>query len=662
MHMGESNDSAVAKPRRKRRARRLLWVIIGVVIVGGVGTWMKMKANGKAKAQAAVVRTADVARDSVVQTISSTGVIAGETGADVKIGSQISGRIKKLYTDLGKQVKPGQVVAEIDAPDLRASLESARRSLAQSTARYQQQLEGVGMQHTQVSGAFEQASESLRRSESSRQRSQASLASARGRVTSAESSLVGAKARLRQAESRVRSSQAAETSQPLQTSAQIRSAQAALNTSKANLTQVTKSTALEVANAEAAVRTAQSNAALAASNARRQQALLDKGYVSAQDAESARTQSEVQAQAVLTSQANLSLTKEKVAADLESAQNQVRQSEASLVVAQANTSQDVARTEDARTAQAALEDSRQSVAQAEIAVASAKSDLTSAQADLEGAQADVRSSRAALQTALGNMTQDRLKQQDVKAAYEAMMQATAQVTFQDSQYQKSYIRSTIAGTVISLTQQEGETVAAGLSAPTLMEVVDLSRLEADAYVDETDIGQVKVGQPVSVEVDAYPDRKFPGHIVRIASTATTQNNVVTYLVTVDLDKYPAGMLKPQMPCTVKVIIARADNVVTVPAAAIKQKKEGTQIVVLNGDKAEVRTIKIGLTDGEKTEVTEGLNEGEKVVLAGFEKLGVEGFTSAAALPGFAKNGSPFGPMGGGKGGGSKGGGGRGGGR
>jgi len=645
----------IRQPTGKRwRSRLVIALVLIAVVVAGV---MLKKGCGKSAGTSAV-RTAQVKRGTLVKTIASTGVIAAETGAQVKIGSQISGRIKRLYADLGDHVKAGQVIAEIDAPDLQASLESARRNLDQATARYHQQLQGVGMQHTQLASAFEQANEAVGRAEAQRDSARAAWAAAQSRQKSSQAAYDGAQARQKQAQAGLRSAEAAVRAQTTQTTTEVQKAKAGLNTAQASQKQVQKSADLQVASSQAALKQAEANASLAASNLSRLQPLLAKGFVSAQEVENARTQAEVTAEQVKTAEANVRLTREKVEADLTSAADQVEQAQASLAAAQALSYQEVMRSEDVRSAESQVDDAKAAVTQAQLAIKSAQADLDAAQSQVKAAEADVRSSRAALQTSLANLTQDKLKQQDVKAAYEAMRQAGAQVKYQQAQFQKSYIRSPISGDVVTLAQQEGETVAAGLAAPTLIEVVDLGRLEADAYVDETDIGQLRLGQTAEVTVDAYPNRRFTGSVGKIASAATMQENVVTYKVTVGLRKFPIGMLKPQMTTDVQITVTKKDNVLLVPNEAVKQREGASLVVVLKNGKPDVREVKTGLSDGESTEVLSGLQEGDTVVLAGFEALGVEGFSSAAEVPRFLQR-TPFGGGGPPRGGGARtGGGGR----
>lgn len=640
--MSETRPISVQGRRRgwTRWLSRILIVAAVLAITIGVVLFKKSRAK---KEEMASVRTEKVTRGTILQTISATGQIVAETGAAVKIGSQVSGRIKRLYTDVGQEVKAGDVIAEIDAQDLAASLESAKRNQAQLWAKYQEQVEGAPMTRTQLLAAFEQATQSLKRAEATRDQARLALEAAKSRLKSSLAAQEGAEANVRNAEAQLRSAQAAVPLQATQTDAQLRSAQAALQSAQAALRQAQKNADLEVAAARAALTQAQANANLASVTLKRQENLLAKGFVAAADVDAARTDFEVKQQQVQSAQANLDMTKEKVAADLSAAESAVAQATANLDSAKAGGYQDTIKSEALRSAEAGLSAAQSALTQAKQAVAIAQTDQATAAAQISAAEADMRSARAAQQSALAGLTQNKLKQQEIRAAYEAYLQAGQQVRNQQFQFDKSFIRTPISGTVVSLTQQEGETVAAQLSAPTLISVVDLNRLEVTASVDETDIGNVKLGQEAEITVDAYPDRKFKGRVTKIASAATVTDNVVTYDVTVKLDAIKNAILKPQMTADVTITVVRHDNALLAPNEAVKKKKTAVQAVVLDKNgKPEVRTLKVGLSDSDNTEILEGLQEGEDVVVAGFDKLGIQGFSSQAELPGFFRNRTPFG--------------------
>jgi multidrug resistance efflux pump len=570
-------NEIVEQPKARRRRRRpslraLIALAVAAVLVG----WavMAVAARRTRGPDLSAVETAQVERGDLIETIGATGVVTGETGARLRIGSQITGRIKRLYVDVGQPVKAGQLIAELDLPDVKAQRDSAQRALDQAQARYDQQLAGVGIQHADVVTAYEQAEEQVRAAEAGVQSGQASVSAADGRVKAAEAALQSARARQTSADARLAQAKASAELQPTQTTAAISQADAALGTAKARLKQTEKGVALEIAAAEAAVRQAAANAELAASDLKRQEQLYSKGYVAGATVEAARTQQRVTAEQLNSANSSLTLTQEKTEADLQAAKDVVTQAEAALVAAKAGRLQDTVAQQEVASAEGALDDAKHAVNHAAAQLASAKADVGAAQAQLDQARSQVAQAKASREAALANLAQDKVKQQEVRAAYSALQQAREQVKIAEAQWQKTFIRTPIPGTVLKLSQQEGETVAAGLSAPTLVEVGDLSRLEVTAYVDETDVGRVEVGQQAEITVDAYVDRTFKGRVTKMASGPTEQQGVITYETTITLDKYPPGMLRPGMTADVRIAVQEKRNVLRIPTEAVKQLPRG----------------------------------------------------------------------------------------
>ncbi len=175
------------------------------------------------------------------------------------------------------------------------------------------------------------------------------------------------------------------------------------------------------------------------------------------------------------------------------------------------------------------------------------------------------------------------------------------------------IRAPITGTISSVATQEGETVAAGLSAPTFVTIVDLNRLQVHAYVDEVDIGKVSLGQEATFAVDAFPARDFAGRVAAIYPTATIQDNVVKYIVALDIADDSVGLLRPEMTASVRIALApRA--VLAIPARAIR-RDGGRNVVTVRGDDGDsVRPVRVGWRDGSWIEIVDGLKAGERIVL------------------------------------------------
>lgn len=193
----------------------------------------------------------------------------------------------------------------------------------------------------------------------------------------------------------------------------------------------------------------------------------------------------------------------------------------------------------------------------------------------------------------------------------------ARAASREAQVRLSYatITAPISGTVASVSTQEGETVAAGLSAPTFVTIVDLNRLQVDAYVDEVDIGKVRTGQRCAFTVDAFPAREFEGRVVAIYPKAVIQDNVVNYDVVVEITDPYEGLLHPEMTASVTIFLATREEVLSVPAGAVKRERGKNIVYVQSETGPEPREVKVGWKDGQWIEIAAGLREGQVVLTA-----------------------------------------------
>jgi RND family efflux transporter MFP subunit len=229
-------------------------------------------------------------------------------------------------------------------------------------------------------------------------------------------------------------------------------------------------------------------------------------------------------------------------------------------------------------------------------------------ADVEAARERALVARAALATARREFE---LSQREARAEH-----ARALAALELARVERSFavIRAPITGTIASIATQEGETVAAGLSAPTFVTIVDLARLQVHAYVDEVDIGKVKLGQSGTFAVDAFPARDFSGRVAAIYPTATIQDNVVKYVVALDIVGDSTDVLRPEMTASVRIAL-EPRRVLAIPARAIR-RDGALNVVTVRGDEGdETRTVRLGWRDGSWVEIVNGLNAGERIVLA-----------------------------------------------
>ena len=261
-------------------------------------------------------------------------------------------------------------------------------------------------------------------------------------------------------------------------------------------------------------------------------------------------------------------------------------------------------------------------AAAEVARAGATEQLTSAElarqqqllANRSSTTADVEAARERHLVAQAQLATARrefeLAQREARAEHSRAMAALELARVERS---FTIIRAPIAGTISSVATQQGETVAAGLSAPTFVTIVDLTRLQVHTYVDEVDIGKVNLGQEATFAVDAYPARDFAGRVAAIYPTATIQDNVVKYIVALNITDDSPGLLRPEMTASVRIALD-ARSVLAIPARAIR-RDGGRNVVTVRGDEGDmVRPVRIGWRDGPWIEIVEGLRAGDRVLL------------------------------------------------
>jgi RND family efflux transporter MFP subunit len=177
------------------------------------------------------------------------------------------------------------------------------------------------------------------------------------------------------------------------------------------------------------------------------------------------------------------------------------------------------------------------------------------------------------------------------------------------------IRAPIAGTIASVSTQQGETVTAAFATPTFVTIIADNALEVVAMVDEADIGTVRVGEPVSFSTESYPDRDFSGRVVRIAPVATIVSGVVNYEVGVAIAG-DMSALKPDM--TTNVSIETASHAgLFVPASAVRHGDNGTFVVVRVRGGGQVRrpVEAMGRRAG-TVEIVRGLSAKDSVLVGG----------------------------------------------
>jgi HlyD family secretion protein len=231
----------------------------------------------------------------------------------------------------------------------------------------------------------------------------------------------------------------------------------------------------------------------------------------------------------------------------------------------------------------------------------------------------------------------------LSGAKAAVLQANADRAQAAANLAFTKIASPIDGVVVSRSVDAGQTVAAALQAPTLFVIAnDLTKMQILANVDQADVGKVREGEDAKFTVDAYPGEVFKGRISQVRQAATTTNNVVTYAAVIQADN-PDRKLRPGMTAAVTIVAANHENVLRVSNAALRvhidapapasvplvaearaatgggrQPRDAKSAIVyklVNG-KPQPVNVTLGLADGQRTEVSGALAEGDQVVVSG----------------------------------------------
>lgn len=238
-------------------------------------------------------------------------------------------------------------------------------------------------------------------------------------------------------------------------------------------------------------------------------------------------------------------------------------------------------------------------------------ELSAAIAEMDYAESELRRRERLTEVIAAVEIEERRRNLAVRRA--EVERARARLAEVETQLGYTAITAPVSGTIASVSTYEGETVAASLAAPTFVTIVDLSRLELQAFVDESDIGKVAVGQEVVFRVDAFPDQELAGSVAAIFPKAQLVNNVVTYVVLIEITDRGSLLLRPEMTAHVDFVLERKDDVVAVPRRALLRQGGDDYVVVREGSAWVERPVQVGLQTPQRVEIVEGLEEGETVV-------------------------------------------------
>ncbi|HEY0944552.1 MAG TPA: efflux RND transporter periplasmic adaptor subunit [Opitutaceae bacterium] len=215
---------------------------------------------------------------------------------------------------------------------------------------------------------------------------------------------------------------------------------------------------------------------------------------------------------------------------------------------------------------------------ARIDPATYESRLRSAEADLASTQANYTLTRLNTERVRELRIKNLVSQQELDQAEALLAQAEAQLLTRRASVDNAKVdlsrctlSSPIDGIVIDRLAEVGKMVAASLNAPTLFTIAnDLAKMQINAAVAEADIGNIELGQPVNFTVDAFPSRQFRGRVSQIRNLPVTQQNVVVYSTIIDVNNEDLK-LKPGMTANVAIVVARRENALRIPNAALRAR-------------------------------------------------------------------------------------------
>ncbi len=201
--------------------------------------------------------------------------------------------------------------------------------------------------------------------------------------------------------------------------------------------------------------------------------------------------------------------------------------------------------------------------------------------------------------------------------------AAAQAAFEraEENLRNATIRSPINGIVLTRDREIGDAVSSilnlGSAATLIMTLGDVSSVYVEGQVDEADVGKIQAGLPVRTSVESFPSESFAGKVTRIAPMGRQQDNVTTFDVRVSIAN-PQGKLRVNMSANAEIVLEDRKQTLLIPEAALLRDRDGKTAVqqreAANSEGFRKVTVKTGISNGQRTEVIEGLKEGDELVL------------------------------------------------
>ena len=181
-------------------------------------------------------------------------------------------------------------------------------------------------------------------------------------------------------------------------------------------------------------------------------------------------------------------------------------------------------------------------------------------------------------------------------------------------YESKTLKAPFAGKIVEIFVEEGDFIE---GSDDVIYLIDDSSYEVEVSVSEVDCLKVEVGQKVAIELDILKDQIFTGEVAAVSEYANAESGVVTVPVTILLDKV-SPYFKPGFSATAEIIVHSLEDVIVVPVTAISEGNQGSRVLKVENKKAIPVTVKTGISDGYYQEITEGLQEGDRIIINNYQ--------------------------------------------
>ena len=559
----------------------------------------------------AEVRTAQVSRGSVTQTVAVSGSVS--SAGTVKLNPATNGKVAQLFVAIGQQVTAGQPLAKMDTTDLQAALTTAANNLAAAQANYDKALSGMSDAQNSLFQTRQSTANDVANAQASLAKIRSNYAAAKTNFSSLYGSLINDLATY-VSQIGVAQQQIQKTQNDLAAANQTndnRSAQTSINQGAAALGNAQNYVQGVFASAEndyvAAV-----NQVLSAVGA------FDAAIATNADPAPASQQMATAQVAYNTASSRLSSAIDAPNGQIGSAVSSVTAAQNSLntVSAKTDTTQDPARA-DIATLLVTLTGEQQGATNAKNKIGQTGTMLSTISDTITGsyatavqnvASAQVRAAQSvqSAQTAVNNQPAN------VQSAQNSLANAQNNLATAENNLDNAGIKATVSGVVVSISAQPGENVASSSNTGFIV-LANTGSMALHGTVGEADVVKLKLGQVATVTVDAVGTAKMTGKVTSLDPVATIASGVPVYGIDVTID-LPNAQVKPGMSGTAQVILASSPNTLTVPNLAVKTQTGRRYLTVMRDGQQVDTDATFGIGNDTVTEVLTGVQEGDVVVL------------------------------------------------